>query len=207
MTLQTVLIIRHAQSEEDINPSIHNLVNDNEIKLTSFGIKQINELGCCLSQFNITNNFCNIIYLSSSKRARETWTVLEPYLIGEKIIHTDNRIRNLNWGNITLETREQTEAERYKIGVLKYKFPGGDNTPDYVEAINDFTKEIFYNCNKLEFPERIIIITHGFALRVIARSIFNIPDEQFKWLANPPNCYCAEITYLAHKAQFIKSIK
>lgn len=207
MTLQTALVIRHAQSTEDVNPSIHNLISDDEIKLTPLGIEQINNLGQYLSKYNTLNNRRNVIYLSPSKRAQETWIILERYLTGEKIIYTDHRIKNLNWGNINSENREQIEKERYKIGVLKYKFPGGDNTPDYVESINNFVKEIFYiyNCDKLEFPEHIIIITHGFALRVITRSIFIISDEKFKWFANPPNCYCAEIMYSAHKSLFVLS--
>lgn len=201
MVLQTILLIRHAQSEEDINPSIHNLTNDHEIKLTPFGIEQTKKLAYYLLQYlNIENK---IIYLSSSKRAQETWDILKSYSMNKNLVYIDKRIRNLNWGNITLETREQIEAERYKVGVLHYKFPNGDNTPNYVANICNFTKEMLYSCDKSNFPECIIIITHGFALRVIACSILNIPDEEFKWLANPPNCYCAKILYFTQESRFV----
>ena len=201
MVLQTILLIRHAQSEEDINPSIHNLVNDHEIKLTPFGIEQTKKLAFYLLQYlNIENK---IIYLSSSKRAQETWNILKSYSTDKNLVYIDKRIRNLNWGNITLETREQIEKERYKIGVLHYKFPGGDNTPNYVSDICNFTKKMLHGCDKLNFPECIIIITHGFALRVIARSILNISDEEFKWLANPSNCYCAKILYFTQESRFV----
>lgn len=201
MALRTILLIRHAQSEEDINPSIHNLADDHEIKLTLFGIEQTKKLAHCLLQYlNIKNK---IIYLSPSKRARETWNILNSYSADKNLVYVDKRIRNLNWGNITLETRKQIETERYKVGVLNYKFPGGDNTPDYIADICDFTKEMLYDCNKQNFPECIIIITHGFALRVIARSILNISDEEFKWLANPPNCYWAKILYFTQESRFV----
>jgi len=42
-------------------------------------------------------------------------------------------------------------------------------------------------------PECVIIFTHGFALRVIAKAFLHMSDEEFRYLSNPPNCYVATV--------------
>jgi broad specificity phosphatase PhoE len=108
----------------------------------------------------------------------------------------------LDWGDITVENRAAIEAERYAVGVLNYAFPGGDNTPDYAEAIDRFVHETFRGRSSAIFPECVVVLTHGFALRLIARSVLRIGDEEFRSLANPPNCYCSEIRYDAGSDSF-----
>ena len=94
-------------------------------------------------------------------------------------------IRNLNWGNTNHQNVKQISRERYDKGVLYFQFPNGDNTPTFVKNIGQFVVD-----NVLGEPDDcIIIFTHGFALRVIAKFILGISDKEFRYLRNPKNCF------------------
>ncbi|MBU1179594.1 phosphoglycerate mutase family protein [Patescibacteria group bacterium] len=195
MTLKKVFVIRHAESEEDVDPTIHNLLQDDEIGLTELGKRQIvgtmPMLGPIINQDNL------LVCLSSSKRAADTYDILSSG--ANRCAHQvviEKRIRNLNWGDITLENRAQIESERYASGVLYYKFPGGDDSAVYVKGICDAMSELLIDCNLPSFPEYVLVITHGFALRVIVKALTNISDQDFRWLANPSNCFIAEIEFI-----------
>jgi len=84
--------------------------------------------------------------------------------------------------------------ERYRVGVLYFQFPNGDNTPEFVREIEAFVSEILSHGVSRTCPKCIIIFTHGFALRVIAKAFLGISDEEFRYLRNPPNCYVASLT-------------
>lgn len=41
-------------------------------------------------------------------------------------------------------------------------------------------------------PELLVIVTHGFAMRIIAKALLQMSDADFRWIKNPPNCYIAD---------------
>lgn len=200
MALKSILLIRHTESLEDIDATLHN-VTDELVSLTDNGRAQARNLGETWS-VRFTTDTTLKVYLSTSNRAREAWDILSPYFPPPQSIQVDERIRNLNWGNTTLENRSQIEVERYAAGVLNYQFPNGDNTPEYVNNIGQLVSKAVSGRKDESFPEYIVIVTHGFALRIIVRQLLHISNADFKWLRNPPNGYCLEITYNADQDSF-----
>ena len=202
MTLKSILLIRHAESLEDVDPTMHNIADDSMVGLTEFGKIQAAELGLWIvSKVGPSAKLKAV--LSPSNRANETWIGIAFYFVNPIEGSVDERIRNLNWGNISLETRAVVEAERYTVGVLHYCFNGGTNTPDYVRAIDEFVEELILGCMEPDFPEHIIVVTHGFALRVIARVLLGIVEDEFCKLRNPPNGYHLELEYVPAQDRFV----
>lgn len=197
MSLKSIALIRHAESLEDVDPTLHNVSDDSIVSLTEHGRSKARNIGEHLSR-KISHEERVRVYLSTSHRARETWEIISEFIVPVMIPTVDGRIRNLNWGNITLETRSQIEAERYRAGVLYYQFPGGDNTPDYISAIGRFVSEVFLGKKDEDYPEHVVIVTHGFALRVIAKFLLAISDEEFRELRNPPNGYVLRVEHKNH---------
>lgn len=201
MTLKSLLLIRHTESLEDVDATLH-IATDEQISLTNNGKTQARNLGETWSvRFTPDNTLA--VYLSTSHRAREMWDILSPYFPPPRNVKVDDRLRNLNWGSTSLENQAQIETERYNAGVLNYQFPNGDNTPEYVRNIDKLIEEIVSSRQDDSFPEHIVIVTHGFALRIIARFLLHISDVDFRWLRNPPNGYCLEITYNADEDSFV----
>jgi broad specificity phosphatase PhoE len=95
------------------------------------------------------------------------------------------------------------EAERYAAGVLHYCFSGGTNTPEYVLSINHLVEEIILGRDGCDFPDYLIIVSHGFALRVIVQYLLKITEEEFRRLRNPPNGYHLELQYFPSSGMFL----
>lgn len=192
MSLEKILLIRHAQSLEDVNPSMHNLSDDRMVGLTELGIVQAHGLVKKLRCDPVTQKRADA-YVSPSYRAQATWRIVRDAF--PRLLHsvTVKCIRNLNWGDITSENKAVIEAERYTAGVLNYAFPGGDYTPDYSDAIQRFVETVLDGSESEDYPECVVVLTHGFALRLLARAILLIGDSEFRYLANPKNCFCAEV--------------
>ncbi len=193
--LKRIILTRHGQSLEDIDPTLHNINNGKIAELTDIGKEQANQLGLNLKNMIPQAENFNV-YVSPALRAQETWAILSTHITPSQNAVTDSRIRNLNWGNITLENRATVEAQRYEAGVLNFTFPEGDHTPDYVSSLNDFIESVVAP-SKVHDSEvsTLLFITHGFALRVILKYLLALSEKDFQWLRNPPNCYTIELVY------------
>lgn len=188
MSNRRIVLVRHGESEEDIDPSIKSAVDD-PAKLTAQGRLQAQakaeELTPLLLGFS-----GHVLYHSPSVRVKETSQFFLSKLppISPDRIFEDGRIRNLDWGSTNSDNVREVEAERYKVGVLNFHFPDGDHTPTYVGRIGSFCEEVV---SKIIAEESVcaLIFTHGFALRVIAKHFIGISNEDFRYLSNPGNCF------------------
>lgn len=194
--LENIFVVRHGESEEDVNPEIKGERKDSEIELTEKGVTQAREVAekmrTELADFeHIT------LYVSPYKRTQQTAEIILDTLHDSRIkMIIEPSIRSLNWGDVNSENLKKREQERYRVGVLHYQFPGGDNSPEYVSTIYDFVfkliEEKHINNNKKECA---IIIGHGFSLRIIVKAFTEMSDEDFKWVKNPPSTFVARIYF------------
>ncbi len=193
--LKRIILARHGQSSEDIDPTLHNINSGKIAVLTDKGKEQANQLGLNLKTKILQAERFNV-YVSPALRAQETWMILSAQINPPIEVVTDSRIRNLNWGNITLENRATIEAQRYESGVLNFTFPEGDHTPDYINSLNNFIESVVApsKVNDSEIST-LLFITHGFALRVILKHLLVLSEKAFQWLRNPPNCHTIELVY------------
>lgn len=191
--LKQVFLVRHAQSEEDVDPSMRNGTTDRRISITTVGKRQALEAAEILSPKIFVYQRVKII-TSPSNRANQTMSL---FCSSFPLIDFDSsiepRIRNLNWGNVDENTVKAVEKERYRVGVLHFQFPQGDSTPDFVRGVEDFIGELKEEGMSKNHPECAVIFTHGFALRIIVKAFLATTDEDFRFLANPPNCYVATL--------------
>ncbi|MCK9345351.1 MAG: histidine phosphatase family protein [Candidatus Pacebacteria bacterium] len=194
--LENVFVIRHGESEEDVNPEIKSELVDSEIELTEKGILQAKEAAEKLRSELV--DFEHItLYVSPYKRTQQTAEIILDTLRDGRIeMVVEPSIKSLNWGDITTENLKEIEQERYRIGVLSYHFPGGDNSTEYVGNIYDFVRRVItekhINNGKRECA---IIIGHGFSLRIIVKAFTEMSDEDFKWIKNPPSTFVARIYF------------
>lgn len=194
--LKQIFLIRHAQSEEDIDPNIRNGVHDSRIAITSTGKSQVASVAKILHP-KISGYKHIKIVTSPSNRAHQTMSLFRSYFpaISFEVVH-EKCIKNLNWGNVDETTLKEVEQERYRVGVLYFQFPEGDNTSEFVKRIEKYIARLIRDGRDETYSECVIIFTHGFALRVIAKALLNMSDEEFRYLSNPPNCYVATVNII-----------
>lgn len=192
MDPERIFILRHAESEEDVDPDIYDRAADAEIGLTEEGKQHMAEIAEELREKLRSNSVAG--YTSSAKRLHETFTQLTELLPElDLVVVEDNRIKKQDWGNVTLANRSEIEAERYRIGVLEYAFPGGESGPQLVERIDTFIEWLREEFQREDYPENALIVTHGFNMRLLLMRLLDMSREEFGALAHPPNGFIAEL--------------
>jgi len=191
--LKKVFLVRHAQSEEDVDPNVRNSAHDTRISITSVGKQQVVQLVDAMTPKIGDYQRVKIITSPSTRADQTTFLFCSRFpTVTFDVVH-EECIRNLNWGNVDETTMKEVEQERYRVGVLYFQFPGGDDTPKFVKKIEEFVARLLQDGLQHDHPKCVIIFTHGFALRVIAKAFLSMSDEEFRYLSNPPNCYVATI--------------
>ena len=194
--IENVMVIRHGESEDDINPELKSLIGNAEVGLTEQGILQVEKIAeqieaDCRDFEKIT------LYVSPFKRAKETGEIILRKLNDRRIsLVVEPSLRALDMGNISNANQKEIEKERYEIGALKYKFKEGDDSSVYVSNIYDFVRRVITDkhINSTD-KECLLIITHGFPFRVVVKAFTTMTDEDFRWIKNPPNSTVCRIFF------------
>jgi len=200
--IEKIIAVRHGESYEDVDPNIRSTVDDNAIELTKLGIEQAKEVARSirdeLELFDIIT-----LVSSTSRRAEQTTEIIAEELSDPRVqIMTEKSIRNLDWGSTNADNVKEIEQERYQAGVLYYHFPNGDYTPDYVKRIQDFVQVLIESKYEVTESECVVLVCHGFSLRIIVKSLTEMSDEDFKWIKHPPNTFIARIYFDPKKRIF-----
>lgn len=75
--------------------------------------------------------------------------------------------------------------ERYETGILRYNFKNGESAKSFIERLSDFVEMIRKDNFKHDV---IVIITHGFEMRIIMMHMFGWSEDYFESLEHPDRC-------------------
>lgn len=182
-----IIICRHAESLEDVDNTVYDVLSDLEIPLTEKGKEQARNFGALLVQ--LLNGNRNVrFYTSPGVRNVQTLKIVLPQLPDHVnvSVEVEPLIVKQDWGHIIVENRPIIEADRYKTGVLRYTFPTGESAAHLIERLTEFKEKIFQvqketGCN-------IVVLSHGFEFRVLLMLIMGWSEELFESFANLDNC-------------------
>ena len=102
------------------------------------------------------------------------WTVQEP------------RLREQDWGNLQdADDQRRYREERDFFGHFFYRLPNGESGADVDDRIAAFLTEL-----RLAPPdaEALLVVTHGLAMRLLARRALGWSVALFEALSNPEPC-------------------
>ncbi len=188
MNPQKIIVMRHAESQEDVDKTVYAHTADLDIALSPRGEKQSVDISHTLS--NILGKGRVHFYISPGLRLRQTYDLMTSRF-PEDVCHgfsVETLILKQYWGDVTVENRREIEIARYKEGVLVYRFPNGESGQQLVDRFRLFANNLRGEFAKRDFPENIVILTHGFEMRVFLMVWFGWSIEYFESLANPKNC-------------------
>lgn len=188
MNPKKIIVMRHAESQEDVDKTVYAHTADLDVPLSPRGEKQSIDISHSLS--NILGKGHVHFYISPGLRLRQTYDLTTSQF--PKNIHHSFSVETLllkqYWGDVTVENRREIEIARYKEGVLVYRFPSGESGPQLVERFKFFVNNLRGEFSRDDFPENIVILTHGFEMRIFLMAWFGWSVEHFESLANPKNC-------------------
>lgn len=177
-TMKKLYIIRHGESEANIDSSIYFFKNDSEIELTSNGIQQARICGKSLVNRLGQNKECCIFH-SPYRRAKDTADLIDSEfvlagiygeIIEEPLIH--ERI----WGelNYIVDTPRLDRKVHFNFF---YKPVEGESFSDGYQRIVLFFQQLQFAKDSL--PDNIIIVSHGEAIRLMIMYLKKYSIEYF----------------------------
>lgn len=188
MAAEKLFITRHPESLEDVDNDAYGRISDDMMPLTELGQRQATELAMQLQSMIGKGNPFHI-YLSPCLRVKQAGTILTKEMtLVNCTISTIELLRKQDWGDVTMENRDRIIKERYREGVLRYQFPGGENGPQFIARFKEFTDWLTVKLRESNSPKCVGIITHGFEMRILLMLLLGWSEDYFETLAHPLNC-------------------
>ena len=182
-----ILLIRHGESQGNIDVNRYQTDPDYALELTPKGIEQARQAGEKIKAIIGVESLH--VYLSPYVRARQTFqhlkTSIEPNI--EKVVE-DPRIREQDWGHLR-HPNENEEIRRQRDGfsTFYYRIPDGESGADVYDRVSTFLETLHRDFNKPYYPQNTLIVTHGVTLRLFLMRWFHWTVEEFENLRNPLN--------------------
>jgi broad specificity phosphatase PhoE len=183
-----IILIRHGESEGNVDKNIYGQKPDYALELTDRGLEQAREAGLKLRE--IVGEESVQFYISPYWRTRSTFEQVASQLRTEQFRFTEEpRIREQEWGHLReYEIGKQIEQQRDRYGVFYYRLPDGESAADVFDRVSDFFGTLHRDFEKPHYPQNTVIVTHGMAIRLFLMRWYHWTVEEFELLANPVNC-------------------
>lgn len=191
MRPKRIILVRHGESEGNVDKTIYTHTPDHRIELTEKGREQARRAGRKIKKLTPWESIT--AYVSPLMRTRQTYQEIAGVLKSNKEkwhpvykVKEDPRIREQEWGNYATDSRDYEKA-RDEFGTFFYRFPDGESGADVFDRLSTFLETLHRDFQKDCYTENALIVTHGFTLRVFLMRWFHWTVEQFEDLRNPAN--------------------
>eukprot|EP00563_Minutocellus_polymorphus_P013352 CAMPEP_0181075354 /NCGR_PEP_ID=MMETSP1070-20121207/30064_1 /TAXON_ID=265543 /ORGANISM="Minutocellus polymorphus, Strain NH13" /LENGTH=622 /DNA_ID=CAMNT_0023156479 /DNA_START=16 /DNA_END=1881 /DNA_ORIENTATION=- len=214
-----VVLIRHGQSEGNVEESLYATTPDNAMKLTALGWDQAKLAGSELKSSVIGKDESIHFIVSPYVRTVETFHgILSAWCDPKEFDHIkdplkrmqawygrlsdmgiswheDPRIREQDFGNYQDPVAiKKCKRERHRFGTFYYRFPHGESASDVYDRVSTFLDSLWRSFD-LKRSQNYVLVTHGISIRILLSRYFRYSIDQFNTLANPKNC---DLVVLGH---------
>ncbi|KAK1325911.1 hypothetical protein QJS10_CPA01g02391 [Acorus calamus] len=193
-----IILVRHGQSEGNVDEGAYTRIPDPRIGLTQKGWEEAEATGRKIKDMILgdgADDWKVYFYVSPYKRTLETLRGLgrafeRPRIAG---VREEPRLREQDFGNF--QDREKMRHEksvRLRYGRFFYRFPNGESAADVYDRITGFRETLRADIDIGRFQppgERspnmnLVIVSHGLTLRVFLMRWYKWTVEQFEGLTN-----------------------
>ncbi len=188
MKPKRIILIRHGESEANVDKYLFGRVPDYTIELTEKGRMQAIEAGKRLKE--LVSDESIYFYVSPFWRARTTFECVASSFPRNQFAYSEEpRLREQEWGYLRCnEDFDKICRERKKYGTFYYRIPGGEAGSDVYDRINDLLGSIYRDFTADDFPDNCILVTHGLTIRLFIMRFFHLTVEEFERMLAPKNC-------------------
>lgn len=196
----TVLLVRHGQSQTNIDKSLHRSLVDPDVELTDLGQSQAKEAGIFLDGWLAHEKKRAFrVYRSDYRRAVQTSDIIVEQLRSHKRFDTriDDRIRELEFGYSDLvDNKELAEAfppyyaytELWSSDAKYYRRRlGGESPADVGDRLRHFIGAMYRDQDRYGI-DTFVVINHGLTSRVLAKLLLKQDRVWYAEQKNPGNC-------------------
>jgi broad specificity phosphatase PhoE len=188
MRPKRIILVRHGESEGNLDRLRYQTTQDFALKLTTAGIEQAKHAGIQIKE--LLEDEKVYVYLSPFFRTRETFKYIRES-IDDNVTNAieDPRIREQDWGHLRHpDDNKGIIEERDNFSVFYYRIPDGESGADVYDRVSSFFDTLHRDFKKINFPENVLIVSHGLTMRLFLMRWFHWSVEEFESLHNPKNC-------------------
>ncbi|KAL5718217.1 hypothetical protein ACHQM5_011146 [Ranunculus cassubicifolius] len=193
-----IILIRHGQSNGNVDENVYTQVPDPKIGLTERGVMEAEECGKeirKLIESDGVDDWQVYFYVSPYKRTLDTLRGFGKAFESKRIagVREEPRLREQDFGNF--QDREKMRLEkaiRIQYGRFFYRFPNGESAADVYDRITGFRETLRHDIEIGRFQPpgnrnpnvNLVIVSHGLTLRVFLMRWYKWSVEQFERLNN-----------------------
>jgi len=188
MKPKRIILIRHGESQANVDRYLFGRVPDYTIELTEKGHLQAKEAGKRLKA--LVGDEPVYFYVSPFWRARSTFEGLAYAFPRKQFEYSEEpRLREQEWGYLRSNKEfDEICRERRDYGTFYYRIPGGEAGSDVYDRINDLLGSLYRDFEKTDFQENCVLVTHGLTIRLFIMRFFHLTVEEFERMLAPKNC-------------------
>jgi broad specificity phosphatase PhoE len=187
MKPKRIILVRHGESQGNIDPDHYESTPDFALHLTDEGRLQARQAGDQISDLIEKESVRS--YVSPWYRTRQTYEGIASVL-GDSVscMLEDPRIREQEWGHLrAAEEMRELATERIAFSPFYYRLPDGESGADVYDRVSTFLETLHRDFSKPDFPDNVLIVTHGMTLRIFLMRWFHWSVEYFERVCNPKN--------------------
>jgi broad specificity phosphatase PhoE len=183
-----IILIRHGQSEGNVDPKVYENKYDHEIELTELGKTQSIQAGAELR--DLVKETSLDVFVSPYKRTVQTWEGLKKGLSRNNLtVEYDPRIREQEHKIFkSSEERLKIFAEQKRMGRFYYRFKNAESGVDVYSRITTFLRELRINRKLFSHNNDCVIVAHEIALRSILMKFYKLKEKDFDNMPIIENC-------------------
>lgn len=199
MIPKNIYVLRHGQSKGNIDWKHYLTVKDCDVELTPLGKLQAARTGIELAE-KIGKSNCRI-YSSHYTRAEHTASIILSMLDGGNCSHSiEESLRELKWmGDNVISNPKIQKDQRAHMLNFQSANEGGESALDVYQRVEKFINRLYTESLSDRFPENVIIVSHGIAIRVLLMRLLKWNFKTYETLENPRNC---EVFHLQANSEF-----
>ncbi len=188
MKPKRIILIRHGESQANVDRYLFGRVPDYTIELTERGRAQAVDAGLRLKE--LVRNESLYFYVSPFWRARSTFECLASSFPRHQFVYSEEpRLREQEWGYLRCQEEfDRICQERSEYGTFYYRIPGGEAGSDVYDRVNDLLGSLNRDFADEDFPENCVLVTHGLTMRLFIMRFFHLTVEEFERMVAPKNC-------------------
>ncbi len=175
-----IILIRHGFSQGNADKHLHETIPDYALNLTDEGIEQARRAGQEIKKMIGQGTLQG--YLSPYYRTRQTFQYIQES-VKENIVKTfeDPRLREQDWGHLRLsDLNDEIIQERDGFSTFYYRIPDGESGADVYDRVSIFLETLHRDFQKPDFPDNVLIVTHGMTLRLFLMRWFHWSVKNLK---------------------------
>lgn len=179
-----VKLVRHGQSLANVDAFDPQKHGDFRTPLSELGVIQARDAGKALGPEFVRGA---LVYTSPYARTHQT---LDAVLEGAGIersatlgVYEDPRLREQDHGYGDVKGQETMRATH---GWFYYRYQGGESPADCYDRVSGFLESMMRQVERKN-ANRVLIVTHGMAIRCFVMRFFHMSVEEFEKLDNPTN--------------------